>query len=227
MTTFERLFVWTGGLVFVGSLALTAWWYIVWLGRVSAFAGWGPVLFDALLFSGFALHHSILARPFSKAVVARIWPERLLRSAYVWTASLLLILVCLLWRNVGGEVFHETGPLAILHTGAQVAGVALIALSVRAIDALELAGIRLGTPGQKLQITGPYHLVRHPLYLGWILAVSGAAHLTGDRFTFAAVSSLYLLIAVPWEERSLEREFGEAYRRYQQRVRWRIIPYVY
>src|SRR5687767_7370067 len=127
MTRFERLFVWAGGLAFIGSLVVTAWWYIVWLGQVSAFAGWGPVLFDWLLFAGFALHHSVLARPSIKAAVVRMCPERLLRSVYVWTASLLLVLVCLLWRSVGGEVFHETGPLAILHTGTQVAGLVLIA----------------------------------------------------------------------------------------------------
>ena len=225
--TVEHLLVWAGGLAFVSSLVLTVWWYIVWLGQVSAFGGWAPVLFDAALFSLFALHHSIFARPSIKAAMARICPERLLRSVYVWAASLLLTLVCLLWRGVGGEVFHETGRLAIIHTGFQAAGLVLIALSVRAIDALELAGIRMGTQRGRLQMTGPYHLVRHPLYLGWILVVFGAAHLTGDRFVFAAISSLYLLIGVPWEERSLAREFGEEYRRYKQQVRWRIVPYVY
>ena len=224
---FERVFVWAGGLAFVGSLALTAWWYIVWLGQRSVFAGWRPILFDALIFSGFALHHSIFARPSIKAALARVCPERLLRSVYVWTASVLLSLVCLLWQGVGGRVFHETGWRAIVHLAAQVAGLVLIALSVRAIDALELAGIRAVTAHQNLQITGPYHLVRHPLYLGWILVVFGAAHLTGDRFAFAVISSLYLALAVPWEERSLERDFGERYRRYKQQVRWRIIPYVY
>ena len=98
-------------LAFVGSLALTAWWYSVWLGQLAAFAGWRPVLFDTLLFSGFALHHSILARPSIKAAMARVFPERLLRSIYVWLASLLLTLVCLLWRRVGGEVFHDTGAV--------------------------------------------------------------------------------------------------------------------
>src|SRR5688572_29895790 len=101
MTGFERLFVWAGGLAFVSSLAIAAWWYVVWLGQVSAFAGWGTVLFDALLFSGFALHHSVFARPSIKAAMAGICPPHLLRSVYVWTASLLLILVCLLWRSVG------------------------------------------------------------------------------------------------------------------------------
>ena len=60
-----------------------------------------------------------------------------------------------------------------------------------------------------------------------MLVVFGAAHLTGDRLAFAVISSLYLIIAVPWEERSLEREFGQEYLRYKQQVKWRIIPYLY
>lgn len=210
----------------MSSLAFTAWWYVVWLGRVTPFAGWPPVAFDAMLFSAFALHHSALARPSLKAALARFCPERLPRSVYVWTASLLLILVCLFWRRVGGEAFHLTGTAALAYAAAQLAGLVLIALSVRAIDALELAGIRLGKH-QGLQVTGPYHLVRHPLYFGWVLVVFGTAHMTGDRLAFAVMSSLYLVVAVPWEERSLEREFGQAYRDYKAQVRWRIIPYLY
>ena len=103
----------------------------------------------------------------------------------------------------------------------------LIALAVRTIDPLELAGIRRPAGGQTLQIMGPYRLVRHPLYLGWVLIVFGAARMTGDRLTFAVISCEYLAIAVVWEERSLEREFGQAYVRYKEQVRWRIVPYVY
>ena len=51
--------------------------------------------------------------------------------------------------------------------------------------------------------------------------------MTGDRLVFAAISSAYLLVAIPWEERSLEAAFGEAYRRYKIRVRWRVLPFVY
>jgi protein-S-isoprenylcysteine O-methyltransferase Ste14 len=78
-----------------------------------------------------------------------------------------------------------------------------------------------------LQVRGPYHLVRHPLYLGWVLIVFGASRMTGDRLLFAAATTAYLMIAVPWEERSLEAEFGAEYVRYRQRVRWRIVPYIY
>ncbi len=105
------------------------------------------------------------------------------------------------------------------------------------IDPLELAGIRTPdedagagtTPARPsaLQIAGPYRLVRHPLYLGWILVVFGAAHMTGDRLAFAVISSFYLLVAVPWEERSLRQSFGEDYDRYKRLVRWRVVPYLY
>jgi protein-S-isoprenylcysteine O-methyltransferase Ste14 len=109
----------------------------------------------------------------------------------------------------------------------QLAGVLLIVRSVRAIDPLELAGIRHGVPVGGLQIGGPYRIVRHPLYLGWVLIVFGAAHLTGDRLAFAGVTTVYLLVAIPWEERALERAFGDAYRQYTQAVRWRMIPFLY
>jgi hypothetical protein len=227
MTRFERLFVWIGGAWFVAALALTAWCYATFLARVEPFAGWRPVAYDAVVFSVFALHHSALARPASQAALSRVCPDRLLRSVYVWTASLLLILVCLLWRPIGGDLFHVAGAQAVIHAMAQLSGLWLIVLSVRAIDALELAGIRAPGAGGALQINGPYRLVRHPLYLGWMLIVFGAAHMTGDRLAFAVITSLYLIIAIPWEERSLERTFGDAYRRYKGEVRWRAIPYVF
>ena len=232
-TRVARLFVWAGGAMFVGSLALTAWWYAVVLGGARPVTGWTPIVFDVCLFSVFALHHSVFARPGVKAVMARAIPEALCRSVYVWTASLLLALVCLLWRPVGGELFHHQEWLAVIHAAVQVAGIALIALSVRAIDALDLAGIRPFLASKAsvfsagLQQDGPYRLVRHPLYFGWMLVVLGPAHLTTDRFLFGATSCLYLAVAIPWEERSLARAFGDEYAQYTRRVRWRMVPFVY
>ena len=55
----------------------------------------------------------------------------------------------------------------------------------------------------------------------------GAAHMTGDRLAFAVMSSAYLVVAIPMEERSLLRSFGDTYADYQRRVRWRIVPYLY
>jgi protein-S-isoprenylcysteine O-methyltransferase Ste14 len=109
----------------------------------------------------------------------------------------------------------------------QLYGLWLIVEAVRGIDPLELAGIRGETERGPLQIKGPYGLVRHPLYFGWVLVVLGAAHMTGDRLAFGAITTVYLVIAIPWEERSLTRSFGEEYARYTRAVRWRIVPFIY
>jgi protein-S-isoprenylcysteine O-methyltransferase Ste14 len=69
--------------------------------------------------------------------------------------------------------------------------------------------------------------VRHPIYLGWILLVFGAPLMTMSRLVMAVVSSAYLVMAIPWEERSLIESFGDRYREYQRRVTSRLIPYVW
>src|SRR5882672_8440681 len=106
MTKFNRLFVWTGGGLFVASLATLAWWYTWPLGKAELAPGGRPDLtalaMDALVFSVFALHHSLFARAPIKAWLAHLVPDRLLRSVYVWIASLLLIAVCVAWRPIGG-----------------------------------------------------------------------------------------------------------------------------
>jgi len=224
---FERVVVWSGGGIFAASLALLAGWFLVSLGRTAPFGGWQPIAVDAILFLVFAAHHSVLARGSVQALVRKICPERLLRTLYVWTASILLVLVCWLWQPIGGHAFRITGLPTVVHIAVALTGLAFIVLSVRAIDALELAGIRQSHASVNLQITGPYRVVRHPLYLGWMLIVFAPANMTGDRLAFALISSAYLVIAIPWEERSLEATYGDAYQRYKQKVRSRVIPYVY
>ena len=224
----SRAFVWAGGALFVGSLAYCAWWYLFALSLTRPQVSWSALGLDALLVGVFALHHSVLARESVKARVSRLVPEPLIRSVYVWTASVLLILVCAWWAPIGGELYNDGGGwLAFVHAAVQLYGVWLIVQSVRGIDPLELAGIRREAARGALQIRGPYALVRHPLYFGWVLAVFGAAHMTGDRFAFAVITTLYLVIAVPWEERSLVRSFGDDYVRYTRVVRWRIVPFIY
>lgn len=237
----SRILVWLGGALFVASLTLCAWWYIAVLatpGQDLALLVAGRRVFpntngswsiaiDVLIFGLFAAHHSVFAREPVKGALARVIPEPLVRSFYVWTASLLLILVVVVWRPIGGNLYDVRGALGTVLTAVQLAGAGLIAYAVATIDPLELAGIRRQADQKGLQVAGPYGWVRHPLYLGWVLAGFGAAHMTGDRLAFAAITTLYLMIAVPWEERSLVKNFGDEYRRYQQRVRWRMLPYLY
>ena len=219
-------FVWGGGVMFVTALALTGYTFAVTWAQVRPFDAVAVAL-DSALFTVFALHHSVFAREPVKRRLTALLPEPLLRSVYVWLASLLLIAVCLAWRPVGGELYALRGLPRYALAAAQLLGVAIIAGAVRVIDPLELAGIRQHSGSDALQIVGPYRWVRHPIYLGWLLVTFGAAHMTGDRLIFAGISTMYLLIAMPFEERSLRMSFGEAYNDYTRRVRYRIVPYVY
>jgi methanethiol S-methyltransferase len=226
MTRRESAFVWLGGGAFVGALAFCVYAYLVRWSRPAPFDP-PAMTVDVALFTAFALHHSVFARDPIKSRIAALVTPRLVRSVYVWIASLLLVAACGWWRPIGGEVYRASGWLAAAGAAVQVAGLLIMARSVRAIDALELAGIRLASSATALQTAGPYRVVRHPLYLGWMLCTWGAAHMTGDRLAFAAISALYLVVGVLWEERSLTQQFGDAYRQYQRRVPWRIVPYIF
>lgn len=229
-----QTFAWAGGAAFAASLAYCGWFIAATLQRpaapLSAAATTRAVVIDVLLFGLFAAHHSLAARLHLKRRIARWTGPGLERSLYVWLASGLLGLTCACWQRIPGTLYRTSGAAAALLTVAELAGVWLTIASARVMDPLELAGIRQmrrQTAPDVLRIVGPYHLVRHPLYLGWMLIVFAAPVMTGSRLLFAVVSSGYLLLAIPWEERALMRTFGEEYRRYREKVRWRVIPSVY
>jgi len=226
MQLVERAMVWIGGAAFVTSLTVCALSYFVAFGRLHPFRGWQPLVVDTVLVTLFAAHHSLFAREEIKRAIATAVPARLVRSVYVWTASVLLAVVCLGWQPIGGDLYDSRGIAAAAHVIVQLAGVWLIAQSVAKIDALELAGIRPPSTGG-LQVGGPYRMVRHPLYLGWMLVVFGAPRMNGDRLAFAVLTTAYLVIAIRWEEQSLARSFGEEYGRYKLVVPWRLIPFIY
>jgi protein-S-isoprenylcysteine O-methyltransferase Ste14 len=237
---FERLFVWTGGAMFVASLMFCAYSYVVtWAAPFrapfvviggnndEAGGGWTAFAFNAAVLSIFAVHHSVFARDRVKTFLARAIPTRLLRSVYVWTASLLFIGACAMWQPIRFDVYQTFGMRRVLHVVVQLVGLWLIGQSVRSIRALELAGIHGQHSSSDLQTTGPYGVVRHPIYLGWVLAVFGAAHMTGDRLAFAVITTVYLVVAIPLEERSLMAAFGTKYQAYTRETRWRLLPFVY
>ena len=216
-----------GLVVFMASLALMAWWWVTLAGRTAAGGGFSAAIEDALLFSVFALHHSLLARPWAKQRVQRVLPEDLVRTFYVWIGSLLLIAVCLFWQPVGGSVYATKGAWALPLYAVQLVGVAVGTLAVRRISVRELAGLTPPGSADELEFGGPYRLVRHPLYLGWVLVFFGTPNMAGDRLLFALVSTIYLIIAMPFEEAGLHRQFGERYLEYRRMVPWRLIPYIH
>jgi methanethiol S-methyltransferase len=229
-----RVAAWAGGIAFVAALGFFLYSYLVRFGRPAPEGPWLPAtLVNLALFTAFAMHHSLFARTPLKAWVRRTAEPRLERSLYVWISSLLFLAVCWLWRPVPGELYRLGGLWWWMGVAIMGVGMLLTQLGSRALDPLHLAGIRQvekpdeGAPPQPLVTAGVYRLVRHPFYLGWALLVFGAPHMTLTRFTFAVISTLYLMAAIPWEERSLRESFGPAYADYQRRVRWRMLPFVY
>jgi protein-S-isoprenylcysteine O-methyltransferase Ste14 len=230
------LFAWTGALAFAGSIGWFLYCYLVPYGVPAAPGPVArPILIDTALFGAFALHHSLLARTGLKQRIRRTMRPELERSLYTWTASILFIVVCSLWQPVPGIWYGLDAPWSILGYSVQAIGIALTLGSARAVDFLDLAGVRQvqhaarGTTPQRiaLQTRGLYGCVRHPLYLAWVLMVFGAPAMTATRATFAIISTAYIAIAIQWEERSLVETFGREYENYRRRVRWRMVPWVY
>ena len=223
-----RAYVLGGALVFVAALATGTWRFLA-LGTAPAAGSLADgLLINALLFSVFAVHHSVLAREPVKARVVRVVSAPLERPTYVWVASLLFIGVCLAWRPIAGTVYRIPPPWAWAVGALQLTGGILTLDAARRIDVRVLAGLR-PEPAQDGDpvARGTYRFVRHPIYLGWVLLVWAASDMTTGRLVFAAISSAYLVIAVPFEERSLRRRFGPSYDAYRRQVRWRILPGLY
>jgi protein-S-isoprenylcysteine O-methyltransferase Ste14 len=226
-----------GGLTFVASLVYFglsyAGRYGVVLDPTASQSPLAPLMVDTALFSVFALHHSIFARTGLKTAVARVLPATLERSAYVWIASLLFLGVCAWWQPIAGLAWRLDGAWRIAALTAQLAAGLVTLVAAGQLGVLRLAGVHqtLAAKGPEssptLDDTGLYRLVRHPIYLAWLVLVWAAPVMTGTRLAFAALSSAYLLVAVPFEERDLRRLFSPAYADYSRRVRWRIVPWVY
>jgi protein-S-isoprenylcysteine O-methyltransferase Ste14 len=226
-------YAWLGAAAFVASLLYFLYFFFIQLDHGQPAGGPAALAVDAALFSVFALHHSVMARAGARRWLARIVPPALERSTYVWIASVLFFATCVWWRPIGGAWYRATGAGALLLHAVQAAGILMTIVASAAIDPLELAGVRQVQQGAlagdrgELKTMGVYGWVRHPVYFGWMLLVFAAPHMTGDRAAFATISTAYLAIAVPFEERSLVETFGQDYRRYARRVRWRMIPGVY
>lgn len=181
---------------------------------------------NTILFLVFATHHSVWPRPAIKQrlMVALGETERPL---YVLAASALLGLVAWLWTPLGGSCYALTPGLAVVARGVQVAGVLVAAAALRHTNGLALIDARLPETRGDVTRRGPYAFVRHPLYLGLLLALAGAPQMTPDRALLIFLIAFYVVVAIPLEERTLRASLGSSYDEYRVRVRARLVPGLY
>lgn len=220
------MFAWTGAALFVSSLLFFVFRYVVAFAQPAALTPASAPLVDVLLFSIFALHHSLFVRDRVRAWMSRVVPAEHERTVYVWIASLLFFATCALWRPVAGVVWEVTGAARGVLWVLQAFGVWLTVQSAATIGVLVLAGVR-PAPGTGFKANGPYGWVRHPIYTAWFLLVFATSPMTMTRLVFAVTSGAYLLLAIPFEERALLRASAGDYERYRNEVRWKLIPGLY
>lgn len=183
------------------------------------------VAVNVLLLVAFALQHSVMARPAFKKWWTSIIPEPLERSTYVLLSSVCMILLFVYWQPMGGIVWSVDSEIAyLILNGISVLGFGVVLISTFLINHFDLFGLRqvwlyfTGKPYTQLPFKTPffYKYVRHPLYLGWMIAFWAAPVMTVAHFLFAAICTGYMLTAIRFEERDLITVFGDKYIRYKQ-----------
>ena len=189
------------------------------------------VIIDLALLGVFAVQHSLMARPAFKAWWTRIVAPPIERSTYVLFSSLALLLICWQWRPLPQAVWTVTGTWAEVLTAISWIGWGTVLLSTFLLSHFALFGLSQvwsymsGRPTGVDEFRTPlfYKVVRHPLYLGFILAFWAAPVMSAGRLLFAFATTAYILIAIQLEERDLIAVFGERYVAYRRTVSM-IIP---
>ena len=192
------------------------------------------IAIDLALLAVFAVQHSVMARPAFKRWWTRIVPEPIERSTYVVAASAALALLLWQWRPIARPVIWDVqAPLAQAAIWAVFGlGWGMLLAASFLIDHFALFGLRqpfafatgrpLGEP--EFAAPGLYRVVRHPIYLGFLMSFWAAPHMSAGHLLFALATTGYIFVGIFFEERDLVAQLGERYRVYRTQVAM-ILPF--
>jgi protein-S-isoprenylcysteine O-methyltransferase Ste14 len=188
---------------------------------------WAALAIDLGLITLFALQHSLMARSGFKAWLKTQVTPATERSFYVLASSAVLALLCWLWQPLPQRLWQlDAGLPTTLAWAAFGAGILIVLISTFLIDHFDLFGLRqswtafVGRRSVEPEFRTPwfYRIVRHPLYVGWIVTFFATPTMSVGHLLFAVTMTLYMLVAIRFEERDLIRKHGETYVEYRERV---------
>lgn len=189
----------------------------------------GPAIaVDVLLLALFGLQHSGMSRPAFKAFITRWVPEALERTVYIVMVCLVVWVMCLAWQPLPQRVWSADGVVGTALDAGFWLGFVLVYAATLLLNHFHLLGISqayrhyvIQVPDatmDRLQVHGPYRLVRHPLMTGLLLSFWCASDMTAGHLLWAVGLTGYILLGTFLEERDLVARFGTAYRAYAERV---------
>ena len=183
---------------------------------------WSAIAIDVALLGLFAVQHSVMARRGFKAWWTMIVPPAAERSTFVLAAAAVLALVFWQWRPILDPVWTVTNYRAV--SAIELVfwiGWGLLLVSTFLINHFELFGLqqalqnfqRTKASEPEFKTPGVYRYVRHPIYLGFLLAFWATPTMSAGHLLFAITTTAYILVGIFFEERDLVAQFGERYRR--------------
>jgi protein-S-isoprenylcysteine O-methyltransferase Ste14 len=215
-------------LIFFGTFLYAIWF--VWTmdnpGQAEAPLA-NALLINAAVLALFAVQHSVMARQWFKRAWTKIVPRPVERSTYVLAASLALLVLIRFWQPLPGVIWEVQSPaLAMTLRALGAFGWLLVLVSTFLIDHFDLFGVKQvwryftnqAYDPPAFRSPGPYRMVRHPIYLGFLIAFWSTPRMTVGHLFFAVMTTVYILLAIQFEEHDLVQFHGEQYKIYRSGV---------